>query len=147
MNMQLLLIFLKTILLLNFNKNYDIIFIESEEPQTGIFTMNDYNAPRDDLFEKACLNGDIISASVIQYYVKNHKIAEVEYAPFTEINLERQEIDKYYIAEIACDFFFRFWTAVSFQKEETSNSQKPELVRLTTNKIYDWEVNDNVADK
>lgn len=68
----------------------------------GIFTINDYNAPRDDLFEKACLNGDYISASVIQYYVKNHKMAEVGYAPFTEVNLEHQEVNKYYIVETTC---------------------------------------------
>lgn len=86
------------------------------------FTMKEYLALRDDLFAQACINRDVITAEVIQYYLKYHVAEQIGFGKINiiyEDNIRYEVIDKYYIIKFPeVEGYFRFWTSYFFETDE-----------------------------
>lgn len=93
------------------------------------FTMDEYKAPRNDLFMNACCEGREIAGDVIEEYFNINEPFATGFGEISEDNITRKEIDKYYIVKVLEEYYC-FWSAIDIpSSREIFSTQKAHKVK------------------
>lgn len=107
------------------------------------FAMEDYKAPRDDLFIDACYKGIPIDGDVIEEYFYLNEPFATGFGEISEDNILRKEIDKYYIIKVptTTDFiYYRFWSAIDVPSScEDFPTQEAQKV-IKEDGVWKWRI-------